>query len=89
MTRILEGTWEEIKKHDMELTGLKLRVIVEPEEVDYSVDIPAPPNTIRDKAHLEELLLEGLNSGPATPLTPSDWDDMRRQIRERLTKKSA
>ena len=89
MTRILEGTWEEIKSHDAELAGLRLRVIVEPEEVDYAAHIPPPPNTVRDKAHLEELLLEGLNSGPATPMTAADWDDIRRQVRDRLAKKSA
>jgi hypothetical protein len=29
---------------------------------------------------LEALLLEGLHSGPATPFTPDDWDDIRRDV---------
>lgn len=32
---------------------------------------------------LEALLLEGLESGPATPMTDADWDDMRRRFDER------
>ena len=30
---------------------------------------------------LETLLLEGINSGPAEPF---DWDEMRREVRERI-----
>jgi len=90
MARILEGTWEEIKAHDAELTGLKMRVIVEQvDDVDYAAGIPPPPNSVRDKAHLEELLREGLNSGPPTPMTSADWDDIRQQVRDRLAKKNA
>lgn len=32
---------------------------------------------------LEALLLEGLESGPATEMTDDDWDDMRRRFDER------
>ena len=35
------------------------------------------------KAKLEALLLEGLDSGPATPMTDEDWDEMRRRFDER------
>jgi antitoxin ParD1/3/4 len=35
----------------------------------------------RARAKVEELLLEGLNSGPATPMTAKDWDDIRRESR--------
>jgi hypothetical protein len=84
MTRILEGTWEEIKTHDAELTGLRLRVIIEPAESDATDDIPAPPNTIRDKAHLEELLLEGINSGLPIVVDEEYWADIRQRVRERI-----
>ena len=30
---VLEGTWEEIKKHESELAGRKVRLVVMPEEV--------------------------------------------------------
>ena len=33
---------------------------------------------------LGELLLEGINSGPATPLTKSDFDEIRRTVIERV-----
>ena len=32
---------------------------------------------------LEALLLEGLESGPATAMTDDDWDDLRRRFDER------
>jgi hypothetical protein len=35
------------------------------------------------RARVEALLLEGLRSGPATPMTPQDWEDIRREIRAR------
>ncbi|MBR8834598.1 MAG: type II toxin-antitoxin system ParD family antitoxin [Stigonema ocellatum SAG 48.90 = DSM 106950] len=36
------------------------------------------------KEHLETLLLEGLNSGSATPLTEQDWDDIRQAVRAKV-----
>ena len=33
---------------------------------------------------LEELLLEGLNSGPATPMTKADWDGIRKEGKRRI-----
>jgi len=33
---------------------------------------------------LEGMLLEGLDSGPMTPMTRKDWDDVRREGRKRL-----
>ena len=35
---------------------------------------------------VEELLLEGVNSGPATPLTAQDWKDIEREGMARLAK---
>lgn len=61
MEHVIEGTWDEIKEREAEFVGHRLMVIVDPAE---------PPNTIRDQAHLEALLREGLNSGPAIEVTP-------------------
>ncbi len=38
------------------------------------------------RAHdrLENLLLEGLDSGTATPMTQQDWQDIRSAVRDRL-----
>lgn len=33
---------------------------------------------------LEGLLVEGLNSGPAEPLTKADFEEVKRTVRERL-----
>lgn len=35
------------------------------------------------RERLEALLLEGLESGPATEMTDADWDEMRRRFDER------
>ena len=35
---------------------------------------------------LEAMLLEGLNSGNATEITPDDWEDIRQAVRERIAK---
>lgn len=35
------------------------------------------------RERLEALLLEGLNSGPATPMTDEDWEMLKRKARER------
>jgi len=36
---------------------------------------------------LEQLLLEGLNSSPAKPLTKADIDEVRKTVRKRLTER--
>jgi antitoxin ParD1/3/4 len=35
---------------------------------------------------LETLALEGINSGPSTPMTQDDWDYIRRAVRQNLGK---
>ena len=36
---------------------------------------------------IETELLEGLKSGPATPMTALDWDDVRREVHARHTRR--
>ena len=33
----------------------------------------------RQLSHIENLLLEGVNSGPSTPMTPEGWDEIERR----------
>jgi antitoxin ParD1/3/4 len=33
--------------------------------------------------HIDSLLLEGLDSGPATPFTDSDWESIQQTLEER------
>ncbi|NEO32101.1 MAG: type II toxin-antitoxin system ParD family antitoxin [Symploca sp. SIO3C6] len=40
------------------------------------------------KESLEILLLEGLESGDATQMTDTDWEDIRQAVRSRLGKRS-
>lgn len=39
------------------------------------------------QARLEALLLEGLESGEATPMTSEDWKDIRVSLKERLARR--
>ncbi len=39
-----------------------------------------------ERERIDELLLEGLNSGPPTPLAPADWDRIRREGRRLIAK---
>ncbi|HZO91652.1 MAG TPA: type II toxin-antitoxin system ParD family antitoxin [Chthonomonadaceae bacterium] len=41
------------------------------------------------RVRLEALLLEGLQSGAATPMTEDDWEDIRREVRERAVQRNA
>ena len=36
--------------------------------------------------HLDRLLLEGIRSGPATPMTSEDWTDIRRELEDFVAK---
>jgi len=33
----------------------------------------------REKTRVEALLIEGLDSGPSTPMTPDDWEEIERE----------
>ena len=39
------------------------------------------------RERLEQLLLEGLESGEATPMTSNDWEEIRREVLSRLKKR--
>ncbi|MCK4343042.1 MAG: type II toxin-antitoxin system ParD family antitoxin [Phycisphaerae bacterium] len=41
-----------------------------------------------DDERLEQLLLEGLDSGPATEMTQADWDRLEENARQRWAKRN-
>lgn len=41
----------------------------------------------KSREKIDGLLLEGVRSGPATPMTPQDWDTIRNELRERHAKR--
>jgi antitoxin ParD1/3/4 len=43
----------------------------------------------REKARVEALLIEGLDSGPSTPMTPDDWEEIEREGRRIATARKA
>jgi len=49
---------------------------------EYVRDLIRGEQKQRAKEELEALILEGVNSGPSTPMTKADWDQLREDIRE-------
>jgi antitoxin ParD1/3/4 len=43
----------------------------------------------RERARIEALLIEGLDSGPSTPMTPEDWDEIEREGRRIIAARKA
>jgi antitoxin ParD1/3/4 len=41
----------------------------------------------REKEQLENLLLEGLSSGPMTAMTAEDWESIREEVRQRIVER--
>jgi hypothetical protein len=81
--QMIEGTTEEVTRRLLEtFPSQNLRVFVEPEETDLGVNLPDPTNTVRDRAHLVELLREGLNS-PTQEVTEESWERKREEVRRR------
>jgi hypothetical protein len=68
--RVIEGTAEEIADlpHSGALAGMRVRLVVERDDGEIGDTLSDPPNTVRDVAHLEALLLKGLGS-PLHPVT--------------------
>ena len=42
-----------------------------------------------EEARVEALLIEGLDSGPSTPMTPDDWDEIEREGRRIIAARKA
>jgi hypothetical protein len=82
MPHVIEGTWEEVKKHEAEFVGHHVKLIIDAEIEDLAAGIPDPPDTIRDLDHLKELIREGLNS-PVHKVTKESWDEIRRGVGNR------
>ena len=43
----------------------------------------------RAQERLEQLVLEGLDSGDSTPMTKKEWDDIRVEVRKRASGRTA
>jgi hypothetical protein len=76
MTQILEGTWEQVKTHDAELAGRRVRLIVDPDEEEIAPASPETPYKIRSEQQLFALLREG-DAGPFYDVTDKLWDEIR------------
>jgi len=73
--RIIDGTDIELTSllQSGTLAGHRLRLIVDPEpDEDFSEGLPTPPNSVRSREHLIELLREGMQGTPE-PVTKETW----------------
>jgi hypothetical protein len=59
-----------------------------PDDATFSQAFPERLSEIRDQDRLEELLLAGLNSGPAIEATPEYWEQKRTTLLERHAQKA-
>lgn len=49
---------------------------------EYVRDLIRAEQKQRAREELEALIMEGINSGPSTPMTKADWDRLHQDIRE-------
>jgi antitoxin ParD1/3/4 len=45
--------------------------------------------TVSTKSELEKMLIEGLESGESSEMMASDWDEKRRKLKERYSKRGS
>lgn len=50
---------------------------------EYLLSLVREAQLRQAKAAIDTKLIEALESGPSTPMTPKDWDDLERQVWER------
>ena len=94
---LFEGTEEDIinylTEHKGNYPNVRLQVSVKPEpaltedEEDLYPNLPDPPNTVRDRAHLFELLDAGIAS-PTERVTEEYWEDIRCEVQRRDDKRN-
>jgi antitoxin ParD1/3/4 len=55
---------------------------------DYMRDLIRQRQRAKAEELLRRLIAEGMASGPAEPVTAETWDEMRRELRERLAREA-
>ena len=55
---------------------------------EYFRELVRADQQSRAEKKLESLLLDGLNSGPAKPLTKSDLDEVKKVVRNRIAQRN-
>ncbi len=56
---------------------------------EYVRDLIRGEQKQRAKEELEALIMEGINSGPSTPMTKADWQRLRDRLNEKAQKRQA
>jgi antitoxin ParD1/3/4 len=55
---------------------------------EYGAKVVADERKRKAIEKVNALLLEGINSGPATPLTEADWEEIRRSARRKIEERT-
>ena len=93
MTALFEGTSEDIinylTEHKSDYANMRLKISVAPQddEEDFALNLPDPPFSVRDEAHLKELLLEAVRS-EKKPVRDNDLEEMRADLRRRYLERN-
>jgi antitoxin ParD1/3/4 len=53
---------------------------------EYLYQLVTSAHLEKHREQIERLLLQGLDSGPATPMTAQDWQEIRQQIGRHLAR---
>ncbi|MEW4569865.1 type II toxin-antitoxin system ParD family antitoxin [Tautonia sp. JC769] len=63
----------------------------EDDVVDEALDLlrQREAEQARERSRVESLLIQGLDSGPATPMTPDDWDEVEREGQRLIAERKA
>jgi antitoxin ParD1/3/4 len=59
-----------------------------PDLADYIRAVLEEERKRATRLRVDQLLLEGLQSGPSVPMTPEEWDEIRQEVRERQTRRN-
>ena len=79
--QVLEGTWEELKLHDQELTGNRFRLVPVPPEPTTAASQARKPRQIKaQKSHAAPRELTGM--GKFAGIIPSSEEFMRQKQEE-------
>lgn len=54
---------------------------------EYFLELIRQDQKRKANERLEAMLLEGLDSGTATPMSDRDWEEIRQTVRQRITKR--
>jgi antitoxin ParD1/3/4 len=66
-----------------------VRALIAADAAQLSRPVAPEHLTVGTKSDLEKMLIEGLESGDSSEITASEWDEKRRKLKERYSKRGS